>query len=219
MVDATGDGIDCNGRVFMTDGIVLINGPTESMNGPVDYLGEFTISGGFLVAVGSSGMAQAPSDSSTQCALMVNLDAVQPAGTLVHVQGEDGTDILTFAPTKEYQSVLVSSADIQEGATYTMYVEGSSSGVATDGLYTDGAYAPGSECVTLTMSGTVVTSGVAGGMTGGGATVPGGGTSDGGMPSGASPGDATTPGGGTSPGGNAVPGGEAPSSDGSGTLL
>jgi hypothetical protein len=191
MVDAAGDGIDCNGRMFMTAGTVLINGPTQSMNGALDYLGEFTISGGYLVAAGSTGMAQAPSDSSTQYSVMVNFGSAQPAGTLVHIQDESGADILTFAPAKQYQSVVFSSADIREGATYTVYSGGSSTGTDTDGLYQGGGYTPGTEYATLTISEMVTSTGASGGQMG-----PGGGADTGG---------GTRPGGGTFPDDGAVP--------------
>ena len=60
-VEAGGDGLDRNGSIERTGGTVIVNGPTNDGNGPLDYPGTFNISGGFLVAVGSSGMAQAPS--------------------------------------------------------------------------------------------------------------------------------------------------------------
>ncbi len=50
----------------MAGGTVLVNGPTNDGNGSLDYDGTFDISGGILVATGSSGMAQMPSDSSSQ---------------------------------------------------------------------------------------------------------------------------------------------------------
>lgn len=174
-VDAGGDGLDINGAILMTGGTVLINGPTDDSNGPIDYLGEFTISGGFLAAVGSAGMAMAPSASSTQHSLLVNLPSVQAANTLVHVAAEDGSGVLTFSPAKQYQSVLLSSPDLREGATYTVYLGGSSSGSVTDSLYAGGAYSGGVESTTVALAGTVTTSGVAGrgGGAAGGAGRPG----------------------------------------------
>ncbi len=171
-VDAGGDGLDCNGRVFMSGGTVLVNGPTSNGNGAMDYMGEFTVTGGLLVAVGSSGMAQAPSTTSSQYSIMVNFSSVQAAGTLVHIADSEGDDILTFSPTKQYQSVVVSSPDIREGASYTVYLGGSSTGTATDSLYSTGQYTPGAEYATLSVSGVVTTSGATGGMGGG---MPGGG--------------------------------------------
>jgi Carbohydrate-binding domain-containing protein Cthe_2159 len=172
-VDGNGDGLDCNGRVFMTGGTVIVNGPTNNGNGAIDYLGEFTVSGGYLLAVGSSGMAQSLSDSSTQYSVLINFDNAIRAGTMVHLEDEDGNDILTFVPTKQYQSVCLCSPDITEGSTLTIYLSGSSTGAETDGLYSGGTYSPGTESTTLEITGVVNTLGGGGMMQGGG--FPGGG--------------------------------------------
>jgi hypothetical protein len=49
-VDTRGDGLDINGAITMTGGLVLVNGPVENNDGPVDYIGSFDIRGGFVVA-------------------------------------------------------------------------------------------------------------------------------------------------------------------------
>lgn len=185
-IDAGGDGLDSNGPADMTGGVVLVNGPTNSGNGAMDYMSAFNVTGGLLVAVGSSGMAQAPSSTSTQYSVIHNFDSVQTAGTMIHIASADGEDILTFVPTKEYQSVVVSSPDLVNGATYTIYSGGSSTGTVTDGLYSDGSYTAGIEVTSFTISSIVTSSGAAGGgfggghggggrMGGGGAMPPGGG--------------------------------------------
>jgi len=176
-IDAGGDGIDTNGSFAMTDGVVLVNGPTNSGNGPLDYMGTFTMSGGFIVAVGSSGMAQAPSQDSTQYSVLYNFGSTQAAGTLINIQSQSGGEILTFMPTKEYQSVMVSSPALQNGETYTIYTGGSSTGATTDGLYSGGVYTPGTQVVSFTISSIVTSNG------GGG----GGGRPSGGGPGGGSP--------------------------------
>ncbi|MGC9523818.1 MAG: hypothetical protein ACP5HG_18350 [Anaerolineae bacterium] len=89
-VDARGDGLDINGPIRMTGGVVLVNGPTANFNGAVDYFGSFEITGGFLVAVGSAGMAQVLSATSTQYSVRMTLPTMQRAGTLVHVETEEG---------------------------------------------------------------------------------------------------------------------------------
>jgi hypothetical protein len=182
-IDANGDALDCNGRIFMTAGVVILNGPTNDGNGAIDYMGEFTVSGGFLVAAGSSGMAEAPSETSSQYSIMVNLDQAQEAGTLVHVVSEGGDEILTMAPSKQYQSVVVSSPVIEQGVTYRVYLGGSSSGTPTDSIYSDGTYTPGVETVSLLIDGVLTTSGTAG-MRGG---MQGGGTQGGARPGGGTP--------------------------------
>ncbi len=162
VVRALGDGLDANGAIRMSDGTVIIHGPTMSGNGALDYNGGFQMTGGLLIAVGSSGMAQAPDTSSTQYAVMTNFDSVQAAGTLVHIETDDGEEILTFAPDKEYQSVVLSSPTLQNGGVYTVYTGGSTTGSAVDGLYEGGEYTPGTQEVSLTITDIVTTWGSVG---------------------------------------------------------
>jgi hypothetical protein len=151
-IDAYGDGLDVNGPIEMTDGVVLISGPIENMNGALDYFGQFNISGGFLVAAGSAGMAQAPSESSAQNSLLVYFNGTARAGTLVHIETSDGEQVLTFAPAKQYQSLVFSSSELEDGSTYDLYLGGTSSGEASDGLYQDGTYTSGTEYTSFTVS-------------------------------------------------------------------
>jgi hypothetical protein len=154
-IDAYGDGLDVNGTIEMTDGFVIVNGPTNNGNGPLDYLGTFNMNGGFLLAAGSSGMAQAPSMSSTQYSVMHNFASPQAGGTMVHIETEFGQDVLTFVPTKEYQSVLLSSPELENGVSYAVYTGGSSTGTVTDGLYSGGTYTAGTQVADFTISSVV----------------------------------------------------------------
>jgi hypothetical protein len=167
-IDSGGDGLDCNGPVFMTGGTVIIDGPADDRNGALDYLSEFTITGGYLVAVGSSGMAEAPSETSGQHSIMVNLDQAQKAGALIHIESTTGEDILTMAPTKQFQSVVLCSPAIEAGETYKVYLGGTSTGTVTDTVYSDGTYTPGTEYVSLTIEGMVTVVGATRGMDRGG---------------------------------------------------
>lgn len=153
-VDASGDGIDANGNIKMAGGTVLVNGPTNDGNGSLDYDKTFDISGGILVAAGSSGMAQMPSDSSSQKILNLNLTS-QEANTVVNVKSSDGKNILTYAPLKNYSSVIVSTPDIKDNTKYTVSVGGTAKGEAKDGLYSDGNYSGGTEVGSETTSNTI----------------------------------------------------------------
>lgn len=163
-VNAAGDGIDVNGSAQISGGTILVDGPTESMNGPIDYLGSFSINGGIIVASGSAGMAQSPSQDSTQPSILLVFDSTQSAGTLFSLQTESGETLLSYAPAKSYQSILVSSAALQTGETVIAYLGGSSTGKLSDGLYTGGSYTQGSQYTALTLSSTVTTIGSAGGF-------------------------------------------------------
>ncbi len=159
VVDAAGDGLDANGAIEMTGGVVLVNGPTEQMNGALDYDGTFNISGGYLVAAGSAGMAQAPGGASAQNSLQINFSTAQPAGTLINIRNSAGDSVLTFAPAKSYQSITFSSAALAQGETYTVSLGGSAGGTAADGLYTGGTYSPGTEYDTFTVTSVTTTLG------------------------------------------------------------
>ena len=173
-VNAGGDGIDSNGSIEMTGGVLLVDGPTNDGNGPLDYMGTFNISGGTLVAVGSLGMAQAPSASSTQPSIFIGLNQALSASTLIHLQTDSGQSILTYAPSKEYRSVLISSPELVIGESYSLFTGGSSSGEIDSNLYLNGEYQPGTELTQLTVDSIVATYGTNAGQ-GGGGFPPGGG--------------------------------------------
>lgn len=153
-VTAGGDGIDINGYIQMAGGTVLVNGPTDNGNGPLDYDTYFNMTGGFLVAAGSSGMSMAPSSTSTQKSVLINLSSTKAAGTILNIRNSAGQDILTFAPSKTYQSIAFSSPDLVNGA-YEVYLGGTSTGTMIDSLYSGGQYTPGSRYTSFTASGTV----------------------------------------------------------------
>jgi len=151
-VDAAGDGLDANGAIQMTNGLVIVNGPTERMNGALDFDAAFNITGGTLIAAGSSGMAQTAGDAASQNSILVYFGKTLPGGTLIHIQNSAGKNLLTFAPTKDFQSLAFSAPELARGETYTIYTGGSATGTATNGLYTDGVYTPGAEFATFTIS-------------------------------------------------------------------
>lgn len=125
LVNASGDGIDVNGAFEMTGGEVWVSGPTEQMNGALDYDAGFKLTGGFLIAAGSSGMVQSVGSVSTQNSLTVFFTSVQPAGTTFALQREDGETLVIYTPEKAYQSVVFSSPDLQNGQTYIILLSGS----------------------------------------------------------------------------------------------
>jgi hypothetical protein len=155
VVNSMGDGLDSNGSIYMTNGTVIVSGPTENNNGALDYNGTFEMTGGFLVAAGSSGMAQATSDSSTQYSIIMNYPNTQAAGTVVHLEDSKGNTIATFAPAKEYQAVVISSPELKKGTSYTLFSGGTSTASQTDGLYADGEYKGGTKVVDFTVSSSV----------------------------------------------------------------
>lgn len=134
-VDAAGDGLDSNSNIKMTGGKVIVYGPTNSGNGALDYDGTFEIDGGTLIAAGSSGMAMGVSDTSSQHTLLMTFTNTLEAGTTVYIESEDGEQVMAVAPEKKYQTIVVSSPDLQKDASYKLSFGGTFTGEAVDGLY------------------------------------------------------------------------------------
>lgn len=121
-VDAGGDGVDSNGDLTVTGGETYVSGPTNDGNGALDYAGSATVSGGIFLAAGSSGMAQNFGENSTQGAILVTTQATAEAGTTVTLKNADGETLASYTPSKQFNSVLVSSGGLVKGETYTLEI-------------------------------------------------------------------------------------------------
>lgn len=119
-INASGDGVDSNGMVKMTDGKVTVDGPTNNGNGAIDYDGNFEVSGGTLIAVGSSGMAQVP-NSGSQNSLLMTYSTTQADNTKIVIKDSNNKEIVSYTPSKEYNSLAISAPELQKDNTYTIY--------------------------------------------------------------------------------------------------
>ncbi len=152
MVNADGDGLDSNGNLYLDGGTVIVNGPTNSGNGALDYDGTCTITGGTLIAAGAAGMAQSPTSSSTQNVVSVSSPLTGRRHYGDSIVDESGTSVITCSPTKQFQSVIISSPLLTGGSTYTVYYGGSFNGSSESGLYEGSGYRPGTELSIFTIS-------------------------------------------------------------------
>ena len=128
---AGGDGLDSNGDLTINGGEVYVDGPSDNGNSAIDY-GEkssFYINGGTVVAVGSSGMAEDVSSDSKQQVAFVKLDSQADAGD-VTLKDVDGNEIISYTAQKKYDCVIISTADLKAGQTYTLSASGSESEVS-----------------------------------------------------------------------------------------
>ena len=148
-----GDALDSNGDIFINGGIIIIHGPQSSSEVGVDVNGDFVVNGGFMVASGTnSDMTDGPVQSSSQYSVLLRTNQVISAGTLFHLEDASGNNLVTFAPTRQYYSIIFSSADLNTGTTYRVYTGGSSTGTLKDGVYTGGTYSGGTLRTSFTLS-------------------------------------------------------------------
>ena len=123
-VKASGDGIDSNGDLIISGGTVVVDGPSDGGNAPIDYDGKGVISGGTVFVSGDSGMFQSLNDSgSTQNSIVYYLSETQAAGTKVVVADSKGNVIYeNSGTTQAFNTVLFSAADLKSGENYTVTV-------------------------------------------------------------------------------------------------
>lgn len=123
-VNSSGDGLDSNGSIYITGGTVIIEGPTDDGNGSIDK-GDgsgctASITGGTVLAIGSSGMA-VNFDSGSQCSALVSLSG--DSGTNITV--DDGSGF-SYIASKKFDCIVYSSPAISQGNTYTISAGSSS---------------------------------------------------------------------------------------------
>lgn len=164
-IDSGTDGIDSNSNITMYGGEVVIFAAANGGESALDYDGIFNISGGTLIAVGYSQMAQSTSNSSSQHSLLINLSSIQQAGTPLYISRSDEELIVGVSPDKTYSSVLISTPQLQKGDTYDIYT-GGTGGTLNDSGYIISGISGGSLVKSVTIESITTTVGNISGMGG-----------------------------------------------------
>ncbi len=118
------DGIDSNGDIRISGGTIFISLTDGGSNNAIDYASEnggvAVITGGTIIAAGSSGMAESFDSTSTQASILYTTSASMEAGTTVSVVDADGNEILSWEVPYSFSSINISSPDLVIGETYTI---------------------------------------------------------------------------------------------------
>lgn len=132
-VKAAGDGIDSNGDLIVTGGEIYVSGPENGANGAIDYESSGQITGGILVAVGSSQMAMNFGDTSTQGSILTNMSNCQ-AGDEVQLLDAQGNVLVSYTAESSFNSVVVSCPQLEQGGTYTLKAGGNETEITLESL-------------------------------------------------------------------------------------
>lgn len=133
-INSSDDSIHSNGELVINGGEINISSGNDGVhadtslvinaaggNGYLDYDGNFDISGGTLIAIGSLGMAQGPSDSSTQKSVSIGVNN-QQGNVEFKILSSSGEEKVKYTPTKQYSSIIVSSSKFKDGESYDLYI-------------------------------------------------------------------------------------------------
>lgn len=164
-VTSSSDGFDSNGSFDMTDGTVVIYGPSAQQENGIDINGSINVDGGELIVTvpSSSSSTETPDSSSSQYSVFVNFSSSQSASELFHIEDADGNEIVTFESAKSYYSLLYSSSDLESGSTYYIYTGGTYTGGEEEiGIYSGGTYSGGTQYTSFTISSKVTEVGSSG---------------------------------------------------------
>lgn len=120
------DGIDSNGDIIITGGTIRVSLTGDGGNNAIDCAtengGVCEISGGNIIACGSSQMAEGFGSSSTQCSVLYNLQTGAEAGTTLTLRDSDGNVLMSYEVPNAFTSVNISCPEMELGETYTISV-------------------------------------------------------------------------------------------------
>ena len=123
-INSAGDGVDSNGHIYINDGKLIIDGPTDDNNGSLDSGLGFITSGGTVVAVGFSGMAGDLGQSSNIFSISIYFPETQPAGTEIEIKNANDDTIISHTSAKEFNHLAASTTQFVLGETYNIYLNG-----------------------------------------------------------------------------------------------
>lgn len=150
-INASGDGIDSNNNIHVSGGVTLVSNGNSSGNAAFDYDGSATVTGGVLIAMGGSGMAQSFTDAQNQGCMLFGLNG-GPAGRNLAIVGPDGKVVAAYTPVSSYSAVTVTAPGLQVGSTYTVVIDAEIEGANEHGFAADAAYSGGTELGAIEMT-------------------------------------------------------------------
>lgn len=152
---SAGDAIDSNGTMEINGGLILAFGAQMPEGGIDCDMNEIVINGGTVI--GTGGTNSSPSETESSQASVLLGSASQ--GDTIGILDSAGNTVFAFEVPKAYSNMLLSVETITSGQEYTVYTGGTIAGDSYHGYYENGTYEGGTESISFTVDGMVVSAG------------------------------------------------------------
>ena len=124
-VTAGGDGLDSNGSIAVTGGVTGVWTAASGMEGPIDFNGSGTITGGTLIlaTAGISGGGRGRGGGAGLSGLKtLTYSASGEAGETITLTDANGRIIGTFTPENAFRALTIASSAQADGSSFTVLV-------------------------------------------------------------------------------------------------
>ena len=119
---AEGAGIDSNGYLTINAGEVVTVANGQSGDGGIDSDSGIYLNGGSVLALGSRN--DAVETDSGQAYMEMSFAGEQAAGSSIVIKDSEGNELISYTAERAFSSLTYTGADLTDGATYSVYVDG-----------------------------------------------------------------------------------------------
>ena len=154
-VNASGDGVDSNGALNISGGKMTVFSSSQNDNSPFDCDGAFSLTGGEILGIGMSGMAQNPNNVTQAYVVFggfsnnmrpMSMEAGTnrgpgggPGNSAINIKQGDkvaildanGNTVISTTALRTASYVFYSASSLTNGATYTLSINGAATATST----------------------------------------------------------------------------------------
>lgn len=139
-ITADGDGIDSNGSFSVSGGDIRIAGANYGDSSIIDYETTGSYTGGIVFGTGAASMAENFSQAENGGCIMLTVGS-HSAGSEISLADADGNILLSEPAARDFSCVIIASADISAGETYSLSIDGEVTEISMDGaIYGSGGF-------------------------------------------------------------------------------
>lgn len=124
-INAAGDGLDSNGKIYINGGEIVIDGPINASNGAIDADAEIFLNGGEVLGVDASRDTVDFANDSLCNGLEYYFEETQQKGTEIEIRdATSNITIMRYQTLKNFNHLVLGSERLEKGKVYAVYANG-----------------------------------------------------------------------------------------------